>query len=128
MQTEPPEAGPEGNDLANTSVVFDADGGVVATYRKIHRFGFGSGEPRLMEAGTGVVVTPLPAGGGRTVPTGISTCYDLRFPELYRRQVEAGGEIITLGARKGDAFDACAHGTTVPATAQTESLPGRIEP
>ncbi len=93
-----PDRGPDGNDLANTSVVFDADGGVVATYRKVHRFGFGAGEPKLMEAGTGVVVTPLPAGGGERVPVGISTCYDLRFPELYRRQVEAGAEVFVVPA------------------------------
>lgn len=93
-----PEPGPDGNDLANTSVVFDAQGGVVATYRKVHRFGFGTGEPKLMEAGTEVVVTSLPAGGGEWVPVGISTCYDLRFPELYRRQVEAGAELFVVPA------------------------------
>ncbi|MGB7819730.1 MAG: nitrilase-related carbon-nitrogen hydrolase [Ornithinibacter sp.] len=93
-----PEPGPDGNDLANTSVVFDAQGGVVATYRKVHRFGFGTGEPKLMEAGTEVVVTSLPTGGGEQVPVGISTCYDLRFPELYRRQVEAGAELFVVPA------------------------------
>ncbi|MEO6789338.1 MAG: carbon-nitrogen family hydrolase [Ornithinibacter sp.] len=93
-----PERGPEGRDLANTSVVFDARGVVIATYRKIHRFGFGAGEPALMEAGTGVVVVPLPSGAGQPVPVGISTCYDLRFPELYRRQVDAGAELFVVPA------------------------------
>ncbi len=93
-----PDAGPDGNDLANTSLVLSTDGEVLAVYRKIHRFGFGSGEPRLMEAGTEVVVTDLPAGGGETVRVGLSTCYDLRFPELYRRQLEAGAELFVVPA------------------------------
>ena len=43
-------SGPEGKHLWNTSLVFAADGSLAATYRKIHRFGFGQGEPLLMEA------------------------------------------------------------------------------
>ncbi len=65
-----PEPGPDGNDLANTSLLLSADGERLAVYRKVHRFGFGSGEPKLMEAGTEVVVVDLPAGGGRTVRAG----------------------------------------------------------
>jgi predicted amidohydrolase len=90
--------GPDGNDLANTSLVFSATGERLAVYRKVHRFGFGSGEPRLMEAGTEVVVVDLPAGDGSSVRAGISTCYDLRFPELYRRQEEAGAEMFVVPA------------------------------
>ena len=45
------EPGPDGNDLANTSLLLDAGGSPLAIYRKIHRFGFGAGEPKLMEAG-----------------------------------------------------------------------------
>ena len=95
-----PEPGPDGNDLANTSVLYSADGHVLATYRKIHRFGFGAGEPRLMEAGEEVVVTGIPAGeaAGGAVPVGLSTCYDLRFPELYRHQVAAGAEMFLVPA------------------------------
>jgi predicted amidohydrolase len=93
-----PEPGPDGNDLANTSVLLSAAGDVLAVYRKIHRFGFGSGEPRLMEAGTDVVVVDVPSGDGGSVPIGLSTCYDLRFPELYRRQLEAGAELFVVPA------------------------------
>ncbi|PKW26875.1 nitrilase-related carbon-nitrogen hydrolase [Phycicoccus duodecadis] len=93
-----PEPGPDGHTLANTSLVFAADGALLATYRKIHRFGFGAGEPRLMEAGEDVVVLDLPAGDDTTVRTGLSTCYDLRFPELYRRQQEAGAELLLVPA------------------------------
>ena len=87
--------GPEGRGLWNTSLVYAADGSLVATYRKIHRFGFGAGEPRLMDAGEDVVLVDLPGGAGRA---GLSTCYDLRFPELYRRQVDAGATVFVVPA------------------------------
>ena len=93
-----PEPGADGNDLANTSLLLDAGGSPLAVYRKIHRFGFGAGEPRLMEAGERVVVAELPSGTGESVTVGLSTCYDLRFPELYRQQVEAGAELFVVPA------------------------------
>jgi predicted amidohydrolase len=92
--------GADGRLLANTSLVFGPDGGRLGHYRKVHRFGFGAGEPVLMEAGTEVVVVDLPLGGEAraAVPTGLSTCYDLRFPELYRRQVELGAALFLVPA------------------------------
>jgi predicted amidohydrolase len=93
-----PEPGPDGNTLANTSVLLSSAGEVVVHYRKIHRFGFGSGEPKLMEAGTELVVVDLPLADGTTLRAGLSTCYDLRFPELYRRQLEAGAEAFVVPA------------------------------
>ncbi|GAA4713069.1 carbon-nitrogen family hydrolase [Pedococcus ginsenosidimutans] len=89
------ETGPEGRGLWNTSLVYGTDGSLVATYRKIHRFGFGAGEPRLMDAGEDVVLVDLPGGAGRA---GLSTCYDLRFPELYRRQLDAGATAFIVPA------------------------------
>ena len=88
------ETGPEGKGLWNTSLVFGTDGSLRAAYRKIHRFGFGAGEPRLLEAGEDVVLVDLP--GGATA--GLSTCYDLRFPELYRRQLDAGATVFLVPA------------------------------
>ncbi len=93
-----PEPGADGNDLANTSLLLDAGGSPLAVYRKIHRFGFGAGEPKLMEAGDDVVVVELPSGTGDSVKIGLSTCYDLRFPELYRQQVAAGAELFVVPA------------------------------
>ena len=93
-----PEVGADGNDLANTSLLFAADGSRLAVYRKVHRFGFGVGEPRLMEAGEDVVVTEIRSGAGESVMAGLSTCYDLRFPELYRRQLDAGAELFLVPA------------------------------
>lgn len=91
------EPGPEGRGRWNTSVLLGRDGSVAATYRKVHRFGFGAGEPKLMEAGEDIVVVdlPTPAVGVRA---GLSTCYDLRFPELYRLQVDAGAELFLIPA------------------------------
>ncbi|MBD2760458.1 carbon-nitrogen family hydrolase [Yimella sp. cx-573] len=85
--------GPEGKDLWNTSLLFDRSGARIATYRKIHRFGFAGGEPKLMEAGEDLATTSVD-----DVPTGLTTCYDLRFPELYRQYVDRGVELMLVPA------------------------------
>jgi predicted amidohydrolase len=93
-------SGPEGKHLWNTSLVFAADGSLAATYRKIHRFGFGQGEPLLMEAGDALSLLDVPdspASGG-AVRAALSTCYDLRFPELYRAQLDAGATLFVIPA------------------------------
>ena len=91
--------GSEGKHLWNTSLVFAADGSLAATYRKIHRFGFGQGEPLLMEAGDALSLldVPDPAAGG-SARAALSTCYDLRFPELYRAQLDAGATLFVIPA------------------------------
>ncbi|MEI2764958.1 MAG: carbon-nitrogen family hydrolase [Dermatophilaceae bacterium] len=93
-----PSPGPQGKHLWNTALVFGPDGSLVAAYRKIHRFGFGQGEPTLMEAGHEVVVADLPLPSGARLRAGLSTCYDLRFPELYRRQLDAGAQAFLVPA------------------------------
>jgi predicted amidohydrolase len=90
--------GPQGRGRWNTSVLLGPDGGVLATYRKVHRFGFGSGEPELLEAGQDLVTVPLPLPSGETPVAGLSTCYDLRFPELYRRLLDAGATVFLVPA------------------------------
>jgi predicted amidohydrolase len=90
--------GPDGHTLANTALLYAADGTLAAVYRKIHRFGFGAGEPALMEAGTEVVNVEIPCADGEPVTVGLSTCYDLRFPELYRRQVAEGAQAFVIPA------------------------------
>ena len=92
------EVGPDGHGLWNTSLVYGPDGGLLAAYRKVHRFGFGAGEPALLDAGEDVVVVDLPLRDGGSVRAGLSTCYDLRFPELYRRQVDAGATLFVVPA------------------------------
>ncbi|MFJ9039707.1 carbon-nitrogen family hydrolase [Streptomyces sp. NPDC102406] len=87
-----PERDPEG-PLYNTALIFSPDGELAAAYRKIHRFGFDKGEAVLMSAGEELVTVPLP----ETV-LGVSTCYDLRFPELYRGLVDRGAETLLVSA------------------------------
>ncbi|MFI9611200.1 carbon-nitrogen family hydrolase [Streptomyces sp. NPDC052023] len=88
-----PERDPEG-PLYNTSLVFSPSGDLVAAYRKIHRFGFDKGEAVLMGAGDDLVTVRLP--GATTL--GLATCYDLRFPELFRGLVDAGAETLVVPA------------------------------
>jgi len=81
----------------NTSCVFDARGALVARYRKIHLFDVElSGRVSVRES-----ATRAPGGEVVAVPTelgvlGLSVCYDLRFPELYRRLVRAGAEVLLV--------------------------------
>jgi predicted amidohydrolase len=86
--------GPGGRGLWNTSVLIGPGGDLMARYRKIHRFGFGEGEPAMMEAGEQVVTAVLPDG---TV-AGLATCYDLRFPEQFRLLVDAGAKMVIVPA------------------------------
>ncbi|WP_371578787.1 carbon-nitrogen family hydrolase [Streptomyces sp. NBC_01314] len=79
--------------LYNTSLVFSPSGDLAAAYRKIHRFGFDKGEAVLMGAGSELVTLRLP-----DTTIGIATCYDLRFPELFRGLVDAGAEMFVLSA------------------------------
>ncbi|WP_405458345.1 carbon-nitrogen family hydrolase [Streptomyces sp. NBC_00101] len=83
----------EDGTLYNTSLVFDPRGERVAAYRKIHRFGFDQGEAVLMGAGEELVTVTLP---GTTL--GLATCYDLRFPELFRGLVDAGAQTFVVPA------------------------------
>jgi predicted amidohydrolase len=84
---------------ANTSVHLGPDGEVKAVYRKIHMFDVQVGEIAYVEsdssrAGDQIVVTEL-ADGTRL---GLSVCYDLRFPELYRIEAVQGARILTVPA------------------------------
>lgn len=72
------------NKVRNSCLVYDERGKLVARYDKIHLFGLDLGnehyqEAKLIEPGDKVVVVNSPFGR-----IGLSVCYDLRFPELYR--------------------------------------------
>lgn len=83
----------EKNDgkLYNTSVLLDNKGKITGTYRKMHLFGYGSAETKLLTPGSEVVTLKTELG-----VLGLSTCYDLRFPELYRRMMEQGAEVFLV--------------------------------
>ena len=85
-----PLVGADAAHVRNTSMVFSPAGEHVARYDKIHLFKFDNGrerydESRVIESGTDTVAFQLPSRDGHTWRVGMSVCYDLRFPELYRR-------------------------------------------
>ncbi len=82
---------PADSGLANTAVLFDGDGDRQLVYRKHHLFGYGSEETERMVPGERVPVTEVDG-----VRVGVSTCYDLRFPELYRDMVDRGVECVLV--------------------------------
>lgn len=82
-----------GDGLANCAVLIAPSGDVALTYRKIHLFGYESQEAILLTPGTTADVADTPFGGVAT-----TTCYDLRFPELYRVLVERGAELVVIPA------------------------------
>ncbi|GAA0661531.1 carbon-nitrogen family hydrolase [Kitasatospora atroaurantiaca] len=86
------ERDPDG-PIYNTSLLFAPDGELVTTYRKIHRFGFDSGEAVVMGAGQEIVTAVTDLG-----TLGLATCYDLRFPELFRALLDAGAELLVVPA------------------------------
>jgi predicted amidohydrolase len=92
-----PESVPNPRMTANTSTVIADDGSIVATYRKIHLFdvnipdGARYAESEVVVPGDKVVVAPTPLGR-----IGLTVCYDLRFPELYRKLASLGAEVITI--------------------------------
>ncbi|WP_321529737.1 carbon-nitrogen family hydrolase [uncultured Desulfuromonas sp.] len=81
----------EGNALYNTLYVID-QGKQVGHYRKLHLFS-SMGEDRFLAAGHNSLVVPTSAGR-----LGLAICYDLRFPELFRKLALEGAEILCIPA------------------------------
>ena len=84
--------------LSNTCVVFDPEGRIAAVYRKIHLFDVDVGghvyrESEAEEPGEEPVVAELEGW-----PIGLSVCYDVRFPELYRILALEGALLVTVPA------------------------------
>jgi predicted amidohydrolase len=86
-------------DVANRSFLIGPDGKTIATYDKIHMFdvdlagGETYRESRLYRPGAKAAVAELP--GARL---GLSICYDVRFPHLYRALAKAGASVIAIPA------------------------------
>jgi predicted amidohydrolase len=80
--------------LYNTALVISPAGELAASYRKIHRFGFDKGEAVMMGAGEELVTVSVAAG----LTLGLATCYDLRFPELFRGLTDAGAQALVVPA------------------------------
>ena len=88
-----------GDKIANRAFVFSPDGVVAATYDKIHMFDVDLGggesyrESETFTPGSDKVLVNLPWGG-----LGITTCYDMRFPYLYRALAQAGAQFLAVPA------------------------------
>ena len=91
------ETSPDPDRPYNTTCLIGSDGALLARYRKIHLFDVDvPGGVRVRESdqrtpGADIVTCGTPLGC-----IGLSICYDLRFPELYRRAVQAGAEILLV--------------------------------
>ncbi len=76
----------------NTSILFDPSGKQIAVYRKIHLFSYQCREPDILTPGSDIVVADTDIG-----KIGMATCYDLRFPELFRKMtLEQGAEYLLI--------------------------------
>ena len=89
----------KGRKLLNCSILIDSNGNIIGNYNKIHLFDvtLSSGEiyneSDLYKNGDKAVVVDLPWG-----KIGMTICYDLRFPELYRKLIKDGAEILCIPA------------------------------
>ncbi len=82
--------------LANTSVLIGPDGEARATYRKIHMFDVDVGGVSYRESETEEPGDEIVSAAIGAVTVGMSVCYDLRFPELYRILAVRGATVLTV--------------------------------
>ncbi len=98
-----PLAADDAARVRNSTLVFSPAGECVARYDKIHLFRFSNGtesydEARVIEAGKAPVLFDLTARDGSIWRIGLSVCYDLRFPELYRALSRQGADVLLVPA------------------------------
>ena len=99
-----PEQNADPDRPYNTSLLFEPAGRLVSRYRKVHLFDVDLADgTKLLESGAttaGHEPSVAEVGGrdGMTVGLGMTICYDLRFPELYRKLVERGVRIVSVPA------------------------------
>ncbi len=96
-----PLQGPDAHHVYNSSCVFNPQGACVARYDKIHLFCYANGdeaydEHRVIAPGSAPVCFDLPSRDGHLWRVGLSVCYDLRFPELYRLHADAGAQLLLV--------------------------------
>lgn len=89
--------------VRNTCLLFDPQGTRTAHYDKIHLFRFATDTERydeaaVIEPGQAAVVAPVVDRSGKSWKLGLSVCYDLRFPELYRMLVAQGAQVLLAPA------------------------------
>jgi len=106
---------PEPDGLANASVFLDRAGEVQGVYRKQHLFGYDSAETQLLTPGESL---PTVKFEGFTV--GMTTCYDLRFPELYRQLADEGVSLVLVPSAWP--YPRVEHWRTLPRSRAIENL------
>jgi predicted amidohydrolase len=90
-----PEVVPDQDKLANTSVMFGPEG-ELAIYRKIHMFDVDVGDVSYRESDIEQAGDQITVGDADGTSVGLTICYDLRFPELYRILALRGARVITV--------------------------------
>lgn len=95
------EAAERGGKCRNASLAFAPSGERVACYDKIHLFKFDDGsrlydEAAVLARGSRPVLFELPSRDGHVWRVGLSVCYDLRFPELYRHYAAEGADLLLV--------------------------------
>src|SRR4051794_11649584 len=91
-----PEVVPEQEKLANTSVMFGPEGERRATYRKIHMFDVEVDDVEYRESAIEQAGDQIAVGEADGALVGLTICYDLRFPELYRILALRGARVIAV--------------------------------
>lgn len=96
-----PQSAPPASRVFNSSLVFSPTGHCVARYDKMHLFRFNNGierydESLVLAAGQQPSTFDLTSTDGHTWRIGLSVCYDLRFPELYRHYAQAGAHLMLV--------------------------------
>ena len=92
------EGEPGKERLFNTSTFFDPSGGMTAMYRKIHLFDVKAPDREYLESRTIAPGERIVTAKAGVVTLGLSVCYDLRFPELYRLLALRGAEVLAVPA------------------------------
>ena len=92
------ESAPEESRAYNASVLFSPAGEAAASYRKIHLFDVEVGGHTYRESATTVAGAVVATGLVDGLRVGLSICYDLRFPELYRSLADRGADVLVVPA------------------------------
>jgi deaminated glutathione amidase len=92
------EGEPSARRLSNTSTLFDPSGEMTAVYRKIHLFDVKVSDREYLESANIAPGNEIVTAKAGAATLGLSVCYDLRFPELYRLLALRGAEILAVPA------------------------------
>jgi deaminated glutathione amidase len=92
------ESSSEAGRIHNTSTFFGPDGELAAVYRKIHLFDVKAPDREYLESKTIAAGTEIVTAKAGPAVVGLTVCYDVRFPELYRLLALRGAEVLAVPA------------------------------